>query len=139
MNTATYIGSKFYDLLMHQDLKEEELGSGYSFTCEIKMYIPYHTFSKRGGFLSNANVKEFNSFVEAEIKNRFRQQMDFYLSIFPNFMENLPTVRKNIGIDIDSWDSDSMKKDYYRYRVRNNLPMLYGSNYEGFRSQKRKL
>ena len=27
--------------------------------------------------------------------------------------------------DIEAWDSDSMKKDYYRYRLSKGKPLLY--------------
>ena len=123
MNTTTAIGSKFYDLLQHETNEGKQRFSEYN--SRMKIYVSYHAFYHRGAFLNETNIKGFNSFVEAEIKSTFRMQMDFYLSIFPNFMANLPAVRKHIGIDIDHWDDDSMKKDYYRYRKRNGKPLLY--------------
>lgn len=123
MNTTTAIGSKFYDLLQHETNEDKNRFAEYN--THMKIYVSYHIFYHRGAFLNETNIKGFNSFVEAEIKRRFRDQMDFYLSIFPNFMANLPAVRKHLGIDVGSWDDDSMKKDYYRYRKRNGKPLLY--------------
>ena len=42
----------------------------------------------------------------------------------PGFKKNLDIVRKRMGIDIDAWDDDSMKKDYYRSRIKRNMPLL---------------
>ena len=123
INVSTNIGSKFYDLLSHETNEDKNRFAEYN--DSLKLYVNYHIFYHRGAFLNETNIKGFNSFVEAEIKNKFRHCMDFYLSIFPNFMANLPAVRKQLGIDIEAWDDDSMKKDYYRYRKRNNLPLLY--------------
>lgn len=135
MNTTTLFGSKFYDLLQHKEPSENEIEIGYNFNSEIKVYINIHTFRHRGCFISKSNAKSFNDFVESYIKNHYRTCMDFYVSIFPNFMVHLPDVRKQIGIDIDHWDDDSMKKDYYRYRKRNGLPLLYKTENIGCRAK----
>lgn len=125
MSSRYYIGSKFFDLLQHEYTEDCKELPNTRYDARIKLYVSQHTFRTRGAYLNQINLKGFNAFCEKEIKTNFRDYMDFYLEIHPNFMANLPAVRKRLGIDIDAWDDDSMKKDYYRYRKDNNLPMLY--------------
>ncbi len=93
------------------------------------MYVNYHTFRQRGAYLHETNIKNFNTYIEREIKERFRFYMDFYIEILPSFESNLPTVRKKIGIDIEDWSDDSIRKDYYRYRLAAKKPLLYLKTY----------
>ena len=66
--------------------------------------------------------------MESYIKDQFYFLMDFYIEIFPSFEENLPQVRKLIGIDDEYWSDESMRKDYYRYRKESGKPLLYKKN-----------
>ena len=136
MNTTHLFGSKFYDLLSHKvEDKDYLIRNRPVFNSEMKLYIPYCTFASRGGFISNQNMKIFNAFMEGNIKEHYRFCMDTLIEINPFFEENLKKVREIIGIDVEHWDSDSIKKDYYRYRKTNNLPLLYKSKYTGTRSE----
>lgn len=135
MSSETLFGSKLYDLLQHRESDGDEIKSGYNFNSEVKLYINVHTFRQRGAFLNIENIKDFNDFVEDQIKHHYRFCMDTYLSVFPSFMAHLPAVREQIGIDINSWDDDSIKKDYYRYRKRKGLPLLYNSRNLGSNSK----
>ncbi len=51
--------------------------------------------------------------------------MDTFIEMLPSFESNLPEVRRRLGITTNDWDSDSMRKDYYRYRLASSLPLLY--------------
>lgn len=124
MNTEHLIGHKLYDLLQHQTNEDKTEFSGQYYDVRMKLYVNYSIFRIRGGFLNHTNIKNFNIFLEKEIKDKFRFYMDFMIEIVPNFKYNLPAVRKHLGIDEEDWDYDSMKKDYYRYRVRTNKPLL---------------
>jgi hypothetical protein len=119
MSTTDNIGSKFYDLLEHETNERRTEFAYARYNAKMKLYVSYHTFYVRGAFLNETNIKSFNIYIEREIKKRFRHY------IHPNFSSNLPAVRRHLGIDIEAWDDDSMKKDYYRYRKKNNRPMLY--------------
>lgn len=128
INTEHRIGNKLYDVLARNT---NEYGSRFAtryYNARIRVYVNHTTFFHRGGCLNETNIKNFNLFVEDEIKSTYRMLMDFYIDILPSFEANLPEVRKRIGIDIDSWDTDSIKKDYYRYRKRVGKPLLYKSN-----------
>lgn len=125
MSTSHNIGAKFYDLLQHETNERRTEFANVRYNDQLKLYVSYHTFYQRGCYLNETQIKSFNLYLEREIKEKFRDYMDFYLEIHPNFMANLPAVRRKLGIDIWAWDDDSMKKDYYRYRIRNNRALLY--------------
>lgn len=115
MNTETNIGCKLYDLL-HHTTNEQRTKFSSRYNSKIRIYISYSLFYHRGGVMNETNIKHFNLFLEEEIKSRFRFIMDFYIDVHPGFEHNLPAVRRWLGIDIEAWSDDSMKKDYYRYR-----------------------
>ena len=125
MTSRNNIGSKFIDLLQHVDDTNYMEVLNARLDTKIKLYISQHTFRQRGAFLNQINLKQFNAFCQKEIKQRSHEHMDFYLEIHPNVTANLQAVRRKLCIDIESWDEDSMKKDYYRYRKGNNQPLLY--------------
>lgn len=125
MDKNSDFGNKLHDLLQHQSGSVQTRLSKIRYNAHLKIYINYHTFYHRGGFLNERNIKNFNLYVERQIKSDFRMYMDFYISIVPSFEDNLERVRMRIGIDIEEWSDDSMKKDYYRYRKSVGLPLLY--------------
>lgn len=125
MNSNTPIGSKLIDLLQHQFTSECEEIDNIRYDARVKLFISKHTFLHRGAFITKNNLKVFNIFCTRQIKERFRFAMDFYFEVDPSFTTNLPYVRKQLGIEIESWDDDSMKKDYYRYRKATGKPLLY--------------
>jgi hypothetical protein len=86
------------------------------YTVKLRIFIPTDTYHRRGGNLNITNLKNFNGFLEDIIKHRFYELMDEAISIFDSFTQNLPHIRTKLGIDIEAWSDDSMKKDYYRYR-----------------------
>jgi hypothetical protein len=129
MNTDNPIGCKLHDLLQHQ-LNERKLEfSNKRYDAKVRIYISAHTFRHRGANLNETNIKNFNNFIEAEIKSRFRFLMDLFIDILPNFEAHLPAVRKHLGIDDDHWSDDSMRKDYYRYRKNEGKSLLYTKKY----------
>ena len=126
INTEHRIGNKLYDVLnRHTNERKSEFPL---YNTRVKVYVNHHTFFHRGANLNETNIKNFNLFLEEEIKATYRMLMDFYIELLPSFEANLPEVRKKIGIDLDAWDTESIKKDYYRYRKRAGKPLLYKSN-----------
>lgn len=130
ISTDHRIGNKLYDLLNHNTNERRTEFSNQRYNARMKLYVNYHIFFQRGATLNETNIKNFNLFVEDEIKSRYRMYMDFYISMFPSFERNLPQVRKHIGIDLEDWPCDSIKKDYYRYRLKTGKDLLYNSNEE---------
>lgn len=122
------IGHKLYDLLQHSTNERATVFDSKHYTEKIRIYIPISIYKKRGAYLNQTNIKNFNIYVENEIKDRFHWMMDDLISALPNFSANLPEVRRRLGIDIESWSDDSMTKDYYRYRVATGKSLLYTKN-----------
>lgn len=113
------------------DHKTDESCTNYSnlrYNATLKLYVSHYTFRQRGAFINYTNVKTFNLFVERIIKKRFRFYMDYYISIKSSFEAHLPEVRKRLGIDLEAWNDDSMKKDYYRYRQYTGKALLYNKS-----------
>lgn len=128
INTEHRIGNKLYDVLTrHSNERKSEFPV---YNARVKVFVNHHTFYHRGANLNETNIKNFNLFIEDEIKASYRMLMDFYIDLLPSFEANLPAVRKRIGIDLEAWDTDSIKKDYYRYRKRNGKALLYKNNYD---------
>ena len=125
MNTDHNIGSKLHDVLQHTTNETKTRFSNKRYNAMIKVYISHYLYQHRGGFLNETNIKQFNLFVEREIKKDYRMCMDLFIRIHPSFEANLPEVRKIIGIDLEDWSDDSIKKDYYRYRKSAGLPLIY--------------
>lgn len=124
MDRSNLIGHKLYDLLSHRTNERLDQFESKHYTEKLRIFIPIRTFRIRGAFLNHTNIKNFNLFIEQMIKQRFYHIMDDLVEILPSFESNLPEARRKLGIDIDSWPDDSMKKDYYRYRLRNGKPLL---------------
>lgn len=112
------ISAKIYDLLQHKTDENASEGISNLNTVKLRLYIPVGIFRQRGGNLNVTNVRNLNQFIEQEIKDKFYFAMDRDMEVYPNFIQNLPAIRRLLGIDIEAWSDDSMKKDYYRYRLR---------------------
>lgn len=119
------IGQKMYDLLQHATNERRTEFSNARYKTTLRIYINRHLFAQRGCNLNETNIKRFNSFVERKLKDKFYFLMDMYIELLPNFEANLPQVRRKLGIDIEAWSDDSMRKDYYRYRMDTGKPLLY--------------
>lgn len=124
----TWPGHMLYDLLNHQS-NENQRKQSSRYNTQLKLYISVSIMYHRGIFMNYNNIKRFNLFLESEIKERFHFYMDSKIEILPSFEANLPYVREKLGLDIEAWDSDSMKKDYYRYRVKTGKDLLYKKNF----------
>lgn len=117
---------KLLDLLQHPENKNNNhhynLGD---YKARLKAMISSRDFKERGNALNESNLRIFNAYIERKCKERFYELMDDAVQIFPMFEKNLPAIRKRMGIDVEDWADDSMKKDYYRYRKKNGMPLLY--------------
>lgn len=129
MDKQHEIGAKIYDLLTHSTNERKSSYSNTRYKCVMRIYINKRLFKLRGANLNETNLINFNLYIERKIKRRFYELMDDRIEILPNFSANLPDVRRKLGIDIESWDDDSMKKDYYRYRQKKKKPLFYKRNF----------
>lgn len=118
------ITAKFYDVINHSTNERGKRFRGKMYNTSLRVYIPVNIFKKYGTNLNETNVKSFNRFIEKEIKYFYYQMMDDLLEHLPSFKNNLPEVRRKLGIDSEAWSEDSMKKEYYRKRKRLGQKLL---------------
>lgn len=125
MDRSTHIGKKLYDLLDRSTNEDRLKFSPTVYKTDMKVYVSARIFRIRGCNLNETNIQAFNAYLEDFIKEQFYFTMDIYTGLFNSFEGNLPTIRKAMGIEEEDWATDSMKKDYYRYRKRTGKPLLY--------------
>lgn len=122
------IANKLYDLLEHSTNERKSDYCESTYKESIKVFIPMRTFNKKGCNLNETNVRSFNKFVELEAKAAFYFMMDFYISILPSFEANIDIVRSKLGISEEDWSTETLVREYRRYRNRKGLPKLYKKN-----------
>jgi len=118
------VTEKLYDILEREATDPDRKRINLDYPVQVTFYLTISQFSRRGATLNHTNVKSFNAFCESLIKQRFYEVMDECWEVVPGFEKHLPYVRKVIGIDEESWSLDSMKKDYYRYRLLKGKEIL---------------
>lgn len=124
LDTRHPIGRKIEDVLQH-NTNEYKKKFSTRYNCIIRIYMSRRMFTRRGAYLNETNIKNFNLFVEYYIKQRFYELMDDFIEVLPSFEANLDEIRRRLGITIEDWSDDSMKKDYYRYRKKKSKPLFY--------------
>lgn len=124
------INNKLLDLL---DRSGNEYGkqAKCGYTDQIKVYIRMGIFEARGCNLNPTNIRAFNMFVEELVKQQFYFLMDFYIDILPSLEGNMQTVRRILGIDIEDWSDEAIRKAYYRYRKKSGKQLLYSKDNNG--------
>jgi len=125
MSPDNKFGNKLYDVLQHKTNERKTDFSNARYNDTMRIYISFHVFKQRGCHMNETNIKNFNSFIEKDLKDKFYFLMDTYIDILPVYSAHVDEVRKKLGIDDDHWSDDSMKKDYYRYRKSMGLKLLY--------------
>lgn len=110
--------------LLERNTNPDKADADCNYGAFIKVYISVSKMKRFGCNLNSTNIRQFNKFVELLLKHRFHRMMDDLISMNPGFERNLRIVRRQLGIDEDDWSTDSMKKDYYRSRVKRNMPLL---------------
>ncbi len=124
METNNIFGEKLYDLLSHKTNPYAHRFASKRYDAKIRLYINMAAFKRRGCNLNEENIKRFNLFTEKIIKERFYEIMDDLMFYLPIIEANLPEARRKLGIDIEDWADDSMKKAYYRYRIYNGKALF---------------
>lgn len=112
------LGSKVYEVLRHSTNPIGTRKLSKHFCVTFNLYIPFALMRAKGKNLNLTNLVNLNRFLEKVIKDRFYELMDEAMEIVPNFRSNLPEVRRKIGISETIWSTDTMRKDYYRYRKK---------------------
>ncbi len=110
------VSKKFYDLLLITVNENKNRFVSDFYTAKLRIRIPLNVYKKYSKQINETNIKNFNLFVQAEIKDRFYFVMDVFQESLPCVHNNLPAARRHLGITADTWKDNSMLKDYYRYK-----------------------
>ncbi len=116
MNKESSIGTKLLDLLHHCTNEQGRRITCKHYDCMIRVYISKYVFKQRGANLNATNTKNFNLFLQHMVKSQVRFLLDLFMKRNNSFTKSLEKVREEMQIDIEVWKSDSIKKDYYRWR-----------------------
>jgi hypothetical protein len=124
------IGSHLYDVMQHSTNERATSFQCQYYTEFIRVYIPINQFRKYGRNLNETNIKRFNRFVESLLKNRLFFCMDNMIEVLPNFISNLPELRRRFKITAEQWSDSSIRKAYYRYRLKRGKAAHYTQLYK---------
>ncbi len=116
MNNDSLIGNKLLDLLHHRVNEQGSRITCKHYDCMVRVFISKYVFKQRGANLNATNTKNFNLFLQHMVKSQVRFLLDLFMKENNSFTKSLDKVREEMQIDIEEWDSDSIKKDYYRWR-----------------------
>lgn len=123
--TAEHVyGNVLFDLLQREPDEKGQLINARYETC-VTVFISHRIYYRRGVFLSHGNIKRLNNYIEEDLKTKFHFLMDFYNNNVQGFEMHLQKVRDRLGVDMEAWSDDSMKKEYYRYRKSEGKPLFY--------------
>lgn len=125
MSTDSVIGNKLFDVLQRSTNERRTEFPNKRYNCKMRVYVSLHTFRKQGANLNETNVQKFNLFCELLLKDKMRFLLDTFVALNNSFEKSLDQVREIMKIDDDDWETESIRKDYYRYRLRQKLPLLY--------------
>ena len=81
-----------------------------------------------GWSISPTGIKSFNDHVEDLLKEICRNYLDVKIECGFKLVDAIEDFRKKYEIEDEYWDFESIKKDYYRYRQRNDGKLLYNKN-----------
>lgn len=116
LTKETLIGNKLFDLLQHRTNERGKTELSKHYDCYVRVYVTTYTFNRRGINLNHTNLKNFNLFLQHLVKMQVRFMLDLFMKETGSITKSLEKVREEMEIDIDDWDCDSVKKDYYRWR-----------------------
>ena len=111
-------GSFLYELI--EDPRQERDKEVGSFGHALTVQLPDRVLMRKGYYLTPTQVSNFNSFMERFIKVEMRSHIDMILRKQPDteIRHAIYDYQQLYELSDDFFPFDSIKKDYYRYRVR---------------------
>jgi len=110
MCTKDLIGNKLYDVLEHTTNEYRTDFARKHYNATVRLYISLHKFKQRGANLNETNVKNFNGFLQALIKDKMHFLLDLYVLMFGSFERALVIAREVVKIEDEDWETDSIKR-----------------------------
>jgi hypothetical protein len=115
-----FLGKKIFSLLSRvQQNQSKSFANMEMYKDQITIYISKYWMERRGCDLNADNIKEFNTYFETQIKERFIDIMNDLTELYDYVKPNIETARHKLGIEEDDWENSTLEKIWYRYRVKN--------------------
>jgi len=81
---------------------------------EVEVYISEDDFYRYGWELTKTNIVAFNKYFEENAKFFMRTVIGIYTGIGLPLKNSIIKFQEKFGFDEDTWNYDSIKKDFYR-------------------------
>jgi len=81
---------------------------------EVEIYISEDDFYRYGWELTKTNITAFGKYFEENVKFFMRTVVGVYTGIGLPLKDSILKFQEKYGFDEDTWNYDSIKKDYYR-------------------------
>ena len=111
-------GSFLYELI--EDPRQDRNSEVGSYHHKMSVLLPDRVLMRKGFYLTPTNLSNFNSWMEKYIKSEMRRHIDLMLRQKPDLeiRDAIYDYQKQYQLFDDFFPFDSIKKDYYRYRLR---------------------
>lgn len=105
-------------------LNMDEMGQN---TIPMVIYITPSDYRNYGCWLNARQMHFFNQHVDEYMKSLLVAYIDSYMDLHksPRIKDAAAYALKRLNISEDDWEWDTIKKYYYRHRLRNDKPILY--------------
>jgi hypothetical protein len=128
MNRKDLEGSFLYELI--EDPRQDRDKEAGNYTHKLNLFLPDHVLMRKGYYLTPTQVTTFNCFMERFIKIEMRNHIDLILRTNPatEIRDAIYDYQQHYKLHDDYFPFDSIKKDYYRYRIRSNGQIRVGKS-----------
>jgi hypothetical protein len=111
-------GAFLYELI--EDPRSDRDSESGTFNHILTVQLPERVLMRKGFYLTPTQLSNFNSWMARFIKLEMRKHVDLLLRANPNMeiREAIYDYQKQYDLHDDFFPFDSIKKDYYRYRLR---------------------
>jgi hypothetical protein len=105
-------------IMLNRPKRTNEYYAMALYTEKIAIVISSHQFFNDGFSLTNTHTVIFNNTVEDYIRGKLIEKIEAYRDRDYNIKNSIELAIEDIGIGDGLMDYETVKKNYYRYRVR---------------------
>ena len=118
LNRKDLEGSFLYELI--EDPRQERDKEAGTYNHTLRVLLPDRVLMRKGHYLTPTQTTNFNCFMERYIKIEMRSHIDLILRKHPEteIRDAIYDYQQHYKLFDDFFPFDSIKKDYYRYRLK---------------------
>jgi hypothetical protein len=90
----------------------------------VKVYLPIRMLDHGGSELTKTGIRFFNSFAESIIKDKLHGYLDLMTATGMRLSDAIGHFQNFYGFTEITFDSETIRKSYQRYRMKAGLPLL---------------